>query len=481
MSYRLEERLGRGAMGVVDLAADAEGRPVALKRLVLHGSARDMARARQRIRREAEALARLDHPNIVRLVDLVDDGDEVVLVLPYLAGGTLADHVRQCGPLSPGQVAVLADTLCDALASAHREGVVHRDVKPSNVLFDDAGRAYLADFGMATIRDATSGLTATGAVIGTPDYMAPEQARGEPSTPASDVFSLGATLLYAASGQPPYGDVDPRVTLHRAARGRVAPLPSTLAPEVRRLLAPMLRKDPRRRPSAARARGGTDGTVVLAGASAGAGHRGNVPAGVLAGLGVVTALAIIVAGVLAARSNDAADGAAAAASTDPTVTSTTACTPQPYQPCGGPVAPFTDGTRCLDDHADYDNSTANGCEAAPDPNDGTTFSRRFTANLVPADDVDRYPTPVDDDFQLLCDGQFAVTLVAPAAAAMRVDLIVDDEIVDSAVSSGGRQATVTADDGACFTSEDRTVVTRVSWAGDAHTSEPYELRRSGSF
>jgi hypothetical protein len=196
---------------------------------------------------------------------------------------------------------------------------------------------------------------------------------------------------------------------------------------------------------------------------------------------VIAAVAIIVAGALAARSNAPDGDAAAAVATDPTVTSTTACAPQPYQPCGGSAAPFTDGRQCIDDHADYDGSAANGCEATPDASDGTRFSRRFTANLVPADDVDRYPTPVDDDFQLLCDGQFAVTLVAPAGGSMQVDLIVDGEIVDSAVSSGGQKATVTADDSACFTSEDRTVVTRVSWAGDVRTSEPYELRRSGSF
>jgi hypothetical protein len=476
MSYRLHERLGRGAMGVVDLAVDDDGHPVALKHLVLHGSARDMARARQRIRREAEALSRLDHPNIVRLIDLVDDGDEIVLVMPYLAGGTLADHVRQSGPLEAGQVALLGDKLLDALSAAHREGVIHRDIKPSNVLFDDQGRAYLADFGMATIRDATSGLTITGAVVGTPDYMAPEQARGEPSTPASDVFSLGATLLFAATGSPPYGNVDPRVTLQRAARGRLAPLPANLDSTLRKRLAPMLRKDPRRRPSAAGVKGGTDGTVVLAPASAPT-RRSRITAAVVAGVGIGIAVAIIVAGVVLAKSSD--DGGAPVAALE--APASTDCTARPYQPCGAPVAPFTDGTHCIADHADYDAQASNGCEATPDTQDGTTFTRRLSANLVPADDVDRYPTPVADDFQLLCDGTFEVTLVAPATASMRVDLIVDGEIVDTAVSSSGQSAKVRAEDSKCFTSEDRQVVTRVSWAGDARTSEPYELRRSGSF
>jgi hypothetical protein len=477
MQYRAQERLGRGAMGVVDLALDDQGQPVALKHLVLHGSARDMARARQRIRREAEALTRLDHPHVVRLVDLIDDGDEVVLVLPYLGGGTLADHVRQNGPLTPGQVELLADTLLDALAAAHRQGIVHRDIKPSNVLFDESGHAYLADFGIATIRDATSGLTATGSVVGTPDYMAPEQARGEPSTPASDVFGLGATLLFAATGEPPYGRVDPRVTMQLAAKGRLAPLPSGLDPTLRRRLLPLLRRDPRRRPSAAAARGGSAGTKMLPAAIPGR-DRGARTAAVLAGAGVVAALLAIVAGIALVRSSDpsSADEVAAGSST-----TTTACLPLPYQPCGAPPAPHTDGRQCTDDHGDYDAVASNGCEAQPDDRDGTTFSRSVLANLVPADDIDRYPTPVGDGFQLFCNGSFSVTLVAPPDASMRVDLVVDGEIVDTAMSRDGDEATVRADDPGCLTTETPEVITRVSWAGDARTAEPYALRRSGSF
>jgi hypothetical protein len=477
MQYRAQERLGRGAMGVVDLALDDQGRPVALKHLVLHGSARDMARARQRIRREAEALTRLDHPHVVRLVDLVDDGDEVVLVLPYLGGGTLADHVRQNGPLTPGQVDLLADTLLDALAAAHRQGIVHRDIKPSNVLFDESGHAYLADFGIATIRDATSGLTATGAVVGTPDYMAPEQARGEASTPASDVFGLGATLLFAATGEPPYGRVDPRVTMQLAAKGRLAPLPSNLDPQLRRRLQPLLRRDPRRRPSAAAARGGSAGTKMLP-AAIPKRDRASRTAAALAGVGAVAALIAIVAGVALVRGSDNSSAEGATASS---TTTTAPCTPLPYQPCGAAAAPNTDGRQCVDDHADYDGVAGNGCEARPDDRDGTTFARSVLANLVPADDVDRYPTPVDDGFQLFCNGSFSVTLVGPPDASMRIDLVVDGEIVDTALSRDGTEAVVRADDPGCLTTETPDVITRVSWAGEVRSAEPYALRRSGSF
>src|SRR4051812_8859940 len=122
MAYEVVRRLGRGGMGVVDLATDADGRHVALKRLPLHGSSEEIGRARARIRREAEVLGTLDHPGIVGLLDVVDDGDDVVLVMPYLAGGSLHDRVSTGGPLSEPEVGRLGDQLLDALAAAHRQG-----------------------------------------------------------------------------------------------------------------------------------------------------------------------------------------------------------------------------------------------------------------------------------------------------------------------------------------------------------------------
>jgi hypothetical protein len=198
----------------------------------------------------------------------------------------------------------------------------------------------------------------------------------------------------------------------------------------------------------------------------------------LAGVGIVLAVAAIVAGILLVQGTDTAareaDGAAAAPE------STTTCVPEPYRGCGEPAAPFTDGRACIEDHADYDADPSNGCEATADPSDGTTFTRTVVANLVPHDDVDRYPTPVDDDFQLLCDGVFEVTLTAPSGASVRVDLLADGEIVDSAVSTGDRSAVVSIDDPSCLGEDRPELVTRVSWAGDRRSSEPYELRRSGS-
>ncbi|MCU1354036.1 MAG: hypothetical protein JWM05_3245, partial [Acidimicrobiales bacterium] len=260
MTYEFVRRIGRGGMGVVDLAVDADGRQVALKRLSLHGSPDELEKARRRIQREAEVLRALEDPAIVRLRDVFDDGDDLVLVMDFIAGGNLGQRVAEHGPLPADQVHAMADRLLGALAAAHRQGVVHRDIKPANVLFDEAGQAHLADFGAASSRDATPGLTASEMVVGTPGFMAPEQARGDAATAASDVFSLGATLAFAATGKGPFGVADPRVLMLRAAAGQIDKLPKELDPELRRRLLPLLDKQPERRPTAAEARGGPAGT-----------------------------------------------------------------------------------------------------------------------------------------------------------------------------------------------------------------------------
>jgi hypothetical protein len=237
-------------MGVVDLARDPDGREVALKRLTLKGSANEIARAHQRFTREATVLSRLHHPNIVRLLEVVEDGDEMVLVMPYLAGGSLADRVAQHGPAPPADVERLGERLLGALAAAHQAGIIHRDLKPANVLYDGDGEPMLADFGLAHTWDQTHGLTVAGMVVGTPGYMPPEQARDEPLTPATDIFSLGATLLFAATGNGPYGSGDPGLLMVRAANGEVQPVPKQLPKAMRGWLSAMLDPEPEYRPTA---------------------------------------------------------------------------------------------------------------------------------------------------------------------------------------------------------------------------------------
>ncbi|HET6561753.1 MAG TPA: serine/threonine-protein kinase [Marmoricola sp.] len=200
--YSLEAEVGRGGMGVVWRGEDQVlGRAVALKRVgATHGdTSLDLARAE----REARLAASLNHPHVVAVFDLVADGDDQWLVMEYVDNITLAQLVRQHGPLSPDAAAKVLCQAADALAAAHRAGIVHRDVKPSNILVTPHGQVKLSDFGIARASaDAT--LTQTGMVTGSPAYLPPEVATGKPATPASDVWALGATLFHALTGRPPY-------------------------------------------------------------------------------------------------------------------------------------------------------------------------------------------------------------------------------------------------------------------------------------
>ncbi len=479
MTYEVVRRIGRGGMGVVDLARDEAGHEYALKRLSLHGTPDELARARARIRREAEVLQRLDHPGIVRLHEVLDDGDDLVLVMPYLPGGNLAQRVGDHGPMDPDQVRELAATLLDALASAHRRGVTHRDIKPANVLFDADGRAALADFGVAIHRDATPGLTATEVVVGTPGFMSPEQARGEAATAASDVFSLGATLAYAATGVGPFGTSDPRVLLLRAASGRVEKLPRTLPPDLRTLLTAMLDKDPERRPTAAAARGGPSGTEPGVGASLPRPARRRRPA-LFAGAAAVAVLAI--GGGVVALTRSADDAKPRPRPTTTTTTSTAPCTDLPFQPCGKEPAPNTDGRTCDEGFADYDEDAANGCEAEPDAlKPGATLTRSLTANLVPGDDVDTFTVPVQDNFQVLGDGTVKITLTAPAGVSMKLTVLRDGEVLGAGVSGDGEPTTVALREPSYFSDDGGELEARVEWLGSDRSAEPYTIERSGNF
>ena len=199
--YRLEREIGRGGSGVVHLAVDEVlGRQVAVKRvgLIPGGDSAELERAE----REARLAAALNHPNVVSVFDLVDEQDVRWLVMEYVDGETLSERVRTSGPLEATEAATLLAQTADALVEAHLQGIVHRDVKPSNIMLA-GGAAKLNDFGIARSADDAS-LTQTGLVTGSPAYLAPEVASGSSATPASDVWSLGATLYHAVTGEPPY-------------------------------------------------------------------------------------------------------------------------------------------------------------------------------------------------------------------------------------------------------------------------------------
>lgn len=481
MAYEVVRRLARGGMGVVDLAITVDGVEVALKRLSLHGTPDDLERARQRIKREAAVLAALDHPGIVHLREVHDSGDDIVLVMDYLPGGNLTSRVAEHGPLLPEEVHLLADRLLEALAAAHRQGIVHRDITPANVLFAADGRPLLADFGVASSRDVTPGLTANEMVVGTPGFMAPEQARGEPATAASDVFSLGATLAFAATGTGPFGTADPRVLMMRAATGRVARLPKSLPADLRRRLAPLLDRQPDRRPTAAAASGGPAGTAPqLRRTRRRRRFRPVFVAGAIAALIVAAAVAVLAGDDHAAApgGRDGADQAARARRTTPT---TSPCQPTPYQPCGGPVAPFTDGRSCIADHADYDRIATNGCEAAPDELDGTPIHGQVRANLVPAQDVDTYPVHVNDHFQLRCNGRLHLTLTAPSQVTERLEVLRGTDVIARAMSADRQPGTAVVGDPRCGSDDTETLTARITPIGTDRSARDYTLKVTGSY
>ncbi len=199
--YTLEREIGRGGAGTVHLAHDEVlGRTVAIKRIGLMPGG-DQAQL-ERAAREARLAAALNHPHVVSVFDLVAEDDVHWLVMEYVDGMTLSELVRTAGPLEATVAASYLAQVADALAEAHAAGIVHRDVKPSNILVSDHV-AKLSDFGIARSADDAS-LTQTGLVTGSPAYLAPEVASGASATSASDVWSLGATLFHSASGRPPY-------------------------------------------------------------------------------------------------------------------------------------------------------------------------------------------------------------------------------------------------------------------------------------
>ncbi len=211
--YELLSELGRGGMGVVYRARQISlGREVAVK-MVLRGQLASMADV-ARFRAEASAAARLDHPGIVPVYEVGECDGRPFFSMKYVAGYTLAQKLAE-GPMPPREAATLLREVCQAVHYAHQQGVLHRDLKPSNILIDENGRPHVTDFGLAKqVADAAS-LTKTGAVLGTPAYMAPEQAAGNRGQvgPASDVYSLGTILYHMLTGRPPFQAASPLDTV----------------------------------------------------------------------------------------------------------------------------------------------------------------------------------------------------------------------------------------------------------------------------
>jgi hypothetical protein len=200
--YRVQDEIGRGGMGVVFRGFDPLlGREVALKRLsrVISGD----PDTGDSLRKEARALARLSHPNIVQVFDIVEDSRGIWIVLELIDGTDVGARIRETGSLAPAEVGLIGSQVAAALASAHSRGLLHRDVKPANILLTAQEEVKLTDFGIAKLLTPEGGRTRTGLVIGSPRYMSPEQRRGAPLDGRSDIYSLGVTLYEMLTGHVP--------------------------------------------------------------------------------------------------------------------------------------------------------------------------------------------------------------------------------------------------------------------------------------
>src|SRR5438477_1269223 len=249
--YRLGTPLGVGGMGRVWLAYDEVlHREVAVKQIVLPFGLADDEREELRLRtlREARAAARLSHPNIVRIYDVLHGEEQPWIVMEFVPARSLSQLLTEHGPLPVDQVAKIGLAVLSALAAANRVGVLHRDVKPSNVLVAEDGRVVLTDFGSAILDDTEGEITRTGLILGSPQYLAPERAQKGISTPESDLWSLGATLFTAAEGHSPFDRPTVASTLIAVATER--PRPVERAGALKPVIAGLLRKNPKARMSA---------------------------------------------------------------------------------------------------------------------------------------------------------------------------------------------------------------------------------------
>ncbi|MCR4403275.1 MAG: Stk1 family PASTA domain-containing Ser/Thr kinase [Firmicutes bacterium] len=251
--YTILSRVGEGGMAEVYRARDSVlNRIVAIK--VLRPQFASDEEFIERFRREAQAAASLSHPNIVSIYDVGHDGDRYYIVMEYVSGKSLKDLIREQGPLRPERAAWIASQILAALDHAHKNNIVHRDIKPHNILVTPEGRVKVTDFGIARAK-STSALTETGTIIGTVNYFSPEQARGEAAGVGSDVYSLGVVLYEMLTGRVPFRGDTPIAIALQHLQGTAIP-PSELNPRVpadlSRVVMKALEKDPARRYQQAR-------------------------------------------------------------------------------------------------------------------------------------------------------------------------------------------------------------------------------------
>jgi serine/threonine protein kinase len=248
--YALERPIGQGGMGIVWRARDTLlGREVAIKEVRLPATVPDADREalRARVLREARTAARLNHPGAVTLYDVINEQGHAFIVMELIHAPTLAQVIAKEGPLDPARAASVGLQVAGTLAAAHRARIVHRDIKPANVMLADDGTVRLTDFGIARVQGDPK-LTSTGLIVGSPAYMAPEQANGEAAGPPADMWGLGAMLYYAVEGRPPFERGSSIATLSAVVNDQAPPprRAGALGP----IIAALLSKSPEHRPTA---------------------------------------------------------------------------------------------------------------------------------------------------------------------------------------------------------------------------------------
>jgi serine/threonine-protein kinase len=242
-NFQILERIGRGAMGVVYRARDeALGREVALK--VLTADFDDEPEIRARFQREAEAAARLSHPNIITIFDIGEDNGRFFIVMELLRGAVLKDFLKQPNAAPLEQKIDFMRQLCAGLGAAHRASIYHRDIKPGNIFVRTDGVLKILDFGIARL--ASSSMTAAGFIVGTPDYMSPEQARGEEIDGRSDIFSAGGVFYFMLTGRKPFRGELPAL-FHQIQFDEPLPLGPDIAAELAAIVSKALSKKRERR------------------------------------------------------------------------------------------------------------------------------------------------------------------------------------------------------------------------------------------